>query len=120
MSKRKGAAVNSSIVLASIRVKTILDTAFEELQMTEQWLRARNPEWASSYVQHINRAEALIELVEVFDCGSVGGFGKGQPQQRQNLFERWLWLRDKYVAAKHRPGMAELTRIKRFFQQEDE
>ena len=56
-------------------------------------------------------AECLIELLEVADCGSIGGFDKGQ-EYRSNLFERWDWLIKKY----HRPSdFKDYAEIKKFF-----
>lgn len=44
-------------------------------------------------VGHYHRAEALIELLEVLDCGSVGGYDKGQTEaHRRTLRNRYDWL----------------------------
>ena len=40
-------------------------------------------------------AKCLIEIVELVDCGSTGGFGIGQPHCG-SLYERWIWLCEKY------------------------
>ena len=55
--------------------------------------------WMSRSCAHAAGAERaaalLIELLEVHDCGSVGGFDRGQ-SPGGNLFERWDWLYRKY------------------------
>ena len=41
--------------------------------------------------------EVLVELLEVHDCGSTGGFDERQPCSGDlGLFERWDWLFRKY------------------------
>jgi len=59
---------------------------------------------------YLTRANALIELVEIYDCGHIGGFGDGQlitneegsvyMDVYQNIFARFLWLYEKYVSGK--------------------
>ena len=55
--------------------------------------------------KYADKAEALIEVVEVYDCGSIGGFGKGQRNDKgilvysdiyEEIYARWLWLAEKY------------------------
>ena len=42
-----------------------------------------------------HKAEALIEFIETEDCGSVGGFDKGQEPPR-NLLTRFEWICNKF------------------------
>ena len=77
----------------SISRETILDTIAGLLQDVMQW--SANPEWASNVVEHYEKATALIELLEVDDCGSIGGHDKNQPRA-SNIFDRWDWLYRKY------------------------
>lgn len=39
--------------------------------------------------------EVRVELLEEFDCGSTGGYGRDQPED-QDLLERAVWLLNKY------------------------
>lgn len=41
------------------------------------------------------KAEAMIEVLEVSDCGKIGGFDEDQPCPA-NIFYRWEWLYRKY------------------------
>ena len=66
----------------------ILKRIKEELQMLEQWREGDNLNFA---LDHQTRAIALIELLEVHDCGSVGGFAPGQTDQ--TIKGRYEWLR---------------------------
>jgi hypothetical protein len=60
--------------------------------------------WIRRYEWYLARAEALIELLEIEDCGSVGGFGKKRNKngelslqrddQPQDLKSRYLWLKN--------------------------
>jgi len=58
------------------------------------------PDWTATRVKYLFKAEALIELLEVHDCGSTGGFDKeiGRPNGDGNLsfYDRFAWLVKKY------------------------
>ena len=60
--------------------KTLLNTIAENFAGYLQW--GQRPVLKSEYHdnanKYLNRAETLIELLEVNDCGSVGGFDKNQ------------------------------------------
>jgi len=98
---------------------TILRAIGDALGNYIQW-----QEGASVYAAHrasayIARAECLIELLEAHDCGSVGGFDKGQPES-QSLFERWVWLYKKYDSPKGERFQCQIRSFKdqeRFFNQ---
>lgn len=51
---------------------TLLQQAFREFQCASQWITS-NP---SRYVECLSKAESIIEILEIEDCGSVGGFDK--------------------------------------------
>lgn len=51
--------------------------------------------FAENTLKYVNRLETLVELLEIYDCGNVGRFGKGQPDEL-NLEERMDWLIKKY------------------------
>jgi len=84
-----------------IDVKTLLGTALEHLQQIVQW----DKKVPHNMAKYADKAEALIEVVEVYDCGSIGGFGKGQRNDKgilvysdiyEEIYARWLWLAEKY------------------------
>ena len=71
--------------------KTILQNIFKNFQMMTQDIIS-NP---NSYSKYYNEATALIELLEVEDCGSVGGFDSNNPLvyiTKFTLFDRFLTL----------------------------
>lgn len=73
--------------------ESILGTIEDNLETRDQWKESES--W-SNVLQYHNQAEALIELLEVSDCGSSGGFDKGQTEDhRRNLWARFNWLRHK-------------------------
>jgi hypothetical protein len=80
--------VNQSVVRA-----TILKAIRANLAAIEQW--SEMEDYGRSYY-YSSKAEALIELLEVDDCGSIGGFDdvRGQPEGYQSLKSRYKWLRE--------------------------
>lgn len=64
----------------------------EHLKCRDQWLAMHCLDSACEYER---KAEGLIELIEVVNCGSVGGHDEGQPQAN-NVDDRFAWLRRKY------------------------
>lgn len=64
--------------------KRILQNIFEQFQYMTQDMDAPDG-YAASY----NRALALIELLEVEDCGSVGGFDRSNPLKVVSGFEEY-------------------------------
>lgn len=78
----------------------ILRRILDSFGMAAQWksdLSVNTAQWAAGY---LSQAEGLIELLEVEDCGSVGGFDQGAGGLN-NLFDRFELLCSKY---KHNPG----------------
>lgn len=75
--------------------ETILKNAEDCLRQSRQWLEHADGEGGLGFaLEYQNRAKALIELLEVDDCGSVGGFDRrrGQPEER-SLRKRLEWLK---------------------------
>jgi hypothetical protein len=88
----------------SLAISKILTKALSCFQQMAQWSRLCNFDHAFKYQ---SQAEALIELVEVHDCGSIGGFSRGQLPNGNggsikygdmfySLYARWLFLAEKY------------------------
>lgn len=81
--------------------QTIIVRAQEMLDSSEGW--AQQPMWYDNAAKYYHMAEALVELLEVQHCGSIGGFGKlGATIQRshgryfRSLSGRLAWLRKVY------------------------
>lgn len=75
---------------------TVLTAIFSNFQMATQW-----PDGGDKY---FHEATSLIELLEVVDCGSTGGFDKSNPHQRItgcDSFDRFLTLLRKEGDAKN-------------------
>ena len=87
----------------NISIKTLLEKALRHLKI-QQWVDSKYFDVAS---KNLFQAISLIELVEIYDCGSIGGFGKGQLITNEKgtvytnmyhpIFARFLWLYEKYV-----------------------
>ena len=105
----------------SIDRLVILQKIGDHLQGVLQWSKPCNgADWMQTAYLDMVKAEALVELLEVADCGFRGGFDRGQPQT-YNLFERWDWLFRKH----HNPtgmrfgcGCASYEDLQAFFKQE--
>lgn len=73
----------------------VLHNIFEELEMAQQWL----PDSPDSHLEHLHKAEALIELLEVLDCGSTGGYDPKSPVPEDapsELYGRFLAVLRRY------------------------
>ena len=73
----------------------VLDQIGENLLLIIQWDQVKKPEWVANSLKYSYKAETLIELLEINDCNSVGGWDIGQ-RRPQSLFDRWNWLINKY------------------------
>ena len=76
------------------RIK-ILNSIFSHFQQITQWL-PNNIDTASEYML---KAESLIEILEIEDCGSIGGFDKKSPVVHESgffLYDRFIALVKKY------------------------
>ena len=77
-----------------IKRKKILQDIFACFQQMTQWTII-NP---NHYSEYYNQAKSLIELLEVEDCGSIGGFdnkNKVVKTTRFDLYNRFLTLINK-------------------------
>jgi len=82
------------------RVET-LQAIFGHFQQMTQWVIIS----PSGYAKYYQKAEALIELLEIEDCGSVGGFdnkNKLVKETKFDLYDRFLTLLNK---TKKRPKL---------------
>jgi len=73
----------------------ILNIIFSNFQQVSQWI----PNHLENSCEYMRKAESLIELLEVKDCGSVGGFDRENPLKRESgmkLYDRFLTLLKKY------------------------
>lgn len=80
-------------VKESVSRKAILKRIKECLHLVEQW--QEYSDWARCH-EYSAQAAALIELLEIDDCGSVGGFDEARGQKSGGcltLEERFDWLR---------------------------
>ncbi len=75
-----------------IMICYLLIEATEERDQMLQWACLKKYQLAAKFEA---RFEKVLELMEVLDCGSVGGFGKGQPST-SCLLNRLVWLKTKY------------------------
>lgn len=73
----------------------ILQQIFEDLQQITQWLPSNIDLGNESMI----KAKALIEMLEIDDCGSVGGFDKNNRLKRDSGFD--LYDRFTTVLRKH-------------------
>ena len=73
----------------------ILQDIFDCFQQITQWI----PRNLDSCAEYIYKATSLIELLEVSDCESIGGFDPDNPliqDEYWNLYNRFLTLLQKY------------------------
>lgn len=73
----------------------LLNHAFEQLKQGFVWYKYRN----TNGFEYFRSAETLIEVLEVFDCGSIGGVDVGQPPTSgtiASLGHRLDWLANKH------------------------
>jgi hypothetical protein len=87
---------------------TILKAIRSELNQMNQWGREQfvqnrvDPGFAGQAFKYMLRAEALIALLEVHDCGSYGGYDPACPEtdggrkSLRSLQQRYEWLTRKY------------------------
>lgn len=78
----------------------VLDRATENYEQAFAW---NKPENGSGYhaisLNRLIHAEAQIEVLEIFNCGQVGGYDRGQEAAgRRSLKDRLAWLKS------HRPS----------------
>ena len=79
------------------REQILIDIYFN-LGLVRQWREVLSPGWSENVSKYMHIAEALIELLEVQDCGSTGGFDRHQTdEQRDTLYDRFVWLVNKHA-----------------------
>jgi len=101
----------------SVKRIEILNNIGNFFQGVIQWRESITSDGEANVVKHLHYAEALIQLLEVEDCGSVGGFDKNQPTPK-TLFDRWDWLFHKYDNPKGKRfgcGIVSYGDIRKFF-----
>lgn len=81
--------------IPSISRDTVLKSIGDHLAQIAQWAELHSYDFV---VKDYLRAEALIQLLEIEDCGSYGGYDKNQPSAR-HIFDRFDWLCKKYGKA---------------------
>ena len=83
----------------SIPVGNILKEVLKCLKLVQQRYESKKFYPADTY---LTQATALIELVELYDCGHTGGFGDRKymlySDIYHNVFARFLWLHEKYIS----------------------
>jgi hypothetical protein len=73
----------------------ILNHIFSHFQQITQWL----PDNINIALEYMFKAESMIELLEVGDCGSIGGFDPKSPVNRKYgfyLYDRFIALVNRY------------------------
>lgn len=86
-----------------ISVEKILGEALSSFQQMVQWAADHR---YYTVAEECSRADELIRLVEVYDCGSIGGFSPGQRKSNASpmkyidiyvhTYARWRFLVEKY------------------------
>ena len=108
--KRNGGAYKKG---SALTVQGVLDQIEDDLVSRDQWAESKHYDNAAEYQY---KAEALIDLLEVDLCGSIGGFAPGQPPC-YGVDQRFVWLRDYYTAkaakAKAKAGKAKAAKAKK-------
>lgn len=64
---------------------TVKEKLKRNLELIEQW-----KDDPANYFEYFNRALTLIELLEVDNCGSVGGFDKRQKHPKGSGYDRLM------------------------------
>lgn len=81
-----------------ISIDVLLREVGNHLAAYLQWTDFPSVAWANNAVKYLCKAEAVLAIIEIYDCGSVGGYGIGQKAYKDNktLWHRWNWLCIKY------------------------
>ena len=73
----------------------LLNIIYEDLVQYIVWNDIVTLEYHNIAVTHLAHADGLIAAVETSDCGSIGGYDKGQPRCR-SILDRFEWIYCKY------------------------
>lgn len=68
--------------MKSISYSFVAKQIKDELQQVEQW-KELGYDTINSAGEHYKKLEALVELLEVYNCGYVGGYDKGQDRSKR-------------------------------------
>jgi hypothetical protein len=72
----------------------ILNQASENYEQAIAWSKPEaGLDYHSTSLRRLAHAEALIEALEVFNCGQAGGFDRGQEAKDRSLRRRLGWLK---------------------------
>lgn len=97
MAKKHEVKIKDKKKNSPLIIPVLLEAAGNHFSMLVQELDMLRDYANVDAVKYAVAAEALIELAEVLDCGSIGGYGKGETEDDQQcLFNRWNWLCKKY------------------------
>jgi len=92
------------------RIK-ILNEIFDNFHQIMQWL----PDNIDTATEYMFKAEALIEMLEADDCGSVGGYDPKSPVIDETgflLYDRFLALVRRH---KNKSSIKNLDTLSRYF-----
>jgi hypothetical protein len=93
---RKTTPVKQRRLIKGLVPSAVIKRVGDHFLSVIQWDAYRNAECAHYRATYLLKAEALLEMLESLDCGSIGGYDKGQPRTH-SIFERWDWLYRKHV-----------------------
>lgn len=76
--------------------KEILDSIQHKLKWAKDWGSIHGDLLSAGLRE--KEAEAMIELLESHDCGSIGGFDPEDPKcgKHADIYSRYEWLKRKY------------------------
>ncbi|MGD1524350.1 hypothetical protein [Vibrio owensii] len=77
----------------SISLDAAVSQIGSNLMMLRQWAlyTPRSVGTLSQVQTYTQKAEAILELVETIECGSIGGFAPGQNNHYRTFLGRFLW-----------------------------
>lgn len=88
---------NADVVM-DVSIQKIFETIEHDFAMVKQWKGMES--WAP-VIEYETRIQCLIELIEVLDCGSRGGYdsrdpqrGRHEPYSIRGLRSRFEWLKE--------------------------
>lgn len=109
-----------------IHVTTVLHRALKYMLKAKEVIEAQVRMSTSFAIaaSYFDRAEAFVELIEMHDCGCVGGFSRGQHEsdgalkhsnEYNTIFARWYFLMKKYSATMEKIEKKEVDEAKEYF-----